>query len=198
MPPECSVHCRPADGPRLGGAGDRHEETTMKAAEVLSDAFGRLPDLVHSAVADLTVDQLHERIGGANNISWLVWHLSRVEDDHIAGAAGADQVWTSDGWAERFGLGLPVETTGWSMSSAEVDQVAVNDPELLLGYFDAAHAKAAAFVAELTDGDLDRVVDERWDPPVTLGVRLVSVLDDCLEHAAQAHFVRGILEARDA
>ncbi len=170
----------------------------MKAAEILGDAFGRLPDLVHGAVTGLTVDQLHERIGGANHISWLVWHLSRVEDDHIAGAAGTDQVWTSEGWADRFGLDLPVETTGWSMSSAEVDQVRTSDSDLLVGYFDAAHAKAVAFLAELTDADLDRVVDDRWDPPVTLGVRLVSVVDDCLEHAAQAHFVRGILEARDS
>ena len=45
----------------------------------------------------------------------------------------------------------------------------------------------------LTDADLPRVVDERWDPPVTLGVRLVSVISDCLQHAGQAAFVRGIL-----
>jgi hypothetical protein len=170
----------------------------MKAAVVLGDAFGRLPDLVHGAVADLTVDQLHERIGGANHIAWLIWHLSRVEDDHVAGAAGTYQVWTSEGWAERFGLELPVETTGWSMSSAEVDQVRVADADLLIGYFEATHGKAVAFLTGLTDADLDRVVDERWDPPVTLGVRLVSVLDDCLEHAAQAHFVRGILDTRDS
>src|SRR4051794_282962 len=105
----------------------------MKAAEVLGDVYGRLPELVHGAVTDLTVDQLHERIGGGNNIAWLGWHLSGVEDAHIAGAAGTDQAWTSEGWAERFGLDLPVETTGWSMSSAEVDKVTVTDPALLLG-----------------------------------------------------------------
>jgi hypothetical protein len=168
----------------------------MNGVEVLGDAYGRLPELVHGAVTGLGVDQLHERIGGANHIGWLVWHLSRVEDDHVAGAAGTDQVWTSQGWAERLGLDLPIETTGWSMSSAEVDRVTVTDVDLLIGYFDAAHAKAVEFLTGLTDTDLDRVVDERWDPPVTLGVRLVSVLDDCLEHAAQAHFVRGILEGR--
>jgi hypothetical protein len=139
---------------------------------------------------------VHERIGGANHIAWLIWHLTRVEDDHIAGVDGVEQLWTADGWAERFALGLPNETTGWSMSSAEVDQVRVTDPALLSGYFAAAHARAVDFVARQSDADLDRIVDDRWDPPVTLGVRLVSVIDDCLAHAAQAHFVRGILERR--
>jgi hypothetical protein len=40
------------------------------------------------------------------------------------------------------------------------------------------------------------VVDEAWDPPVTLGVRLVSVIDDCAQHAGQAAFVRGIVLRR--
>ena len=39
----------------------------------------------------------------------------------------------------------------------------------------------------------DRVVDRTWDPPVTLGVRLVSILDDDTQHAGQAAYVRGLL-----
>ena len=45
----------------------------------------------------------------------------------------------------------------------------------------------------LSPADLDRIVDRRWDPPVTLGVRLVSIADDCLQHAGQAAYVRGLL-----
>jgi hypothetical protein len=37
------------------------------------------------------------------------------------------------------------------------------------------------------------VVDRRWDPPVTLGVRLVSVVNDCAQHVGQAAYVRGLL-----
>ena len=40
----------------------------------------------------------------ANSIAWLVWHLTRIEDDHVAGVAGTTQVWDDDGWADRFGL----------------------------------------------------------------------------------------------
>jgi hypothetical protein len=47
----------------------------------------------------------------------------------------------------------------------------------------------------VTPADLDRVVDKRWDPPVTLGVRLVSVVDDDAQHVGQAAYVRGLQKA---
>ncbi len=48
----------------------------------------------------------------------------------------------------------------------------------------------------LQPADLDVVVDERWDPPVTLGVRLVSVVNEVNQHVGQAAYVRGLLERR--
>ncbi len=47
----------------------------------------------------------------------------------------------------------------------------------------------------MTPEDLDRVVDKRWNPPVTLGVRLVSILNDDVQHVGQAAYVRGLLAA---
>ncbi len=58
------------------------------------------------------------------------------------------------------------------------------------------HAQTIRFVEGITDADLDRVVDESWDPPVTLGVRLVSVVNDNTQHAGQAAFVRGLVLRR--
>ena len=55
------------------------------------------------------------------------------------------------------------------------------------------HARTVAHLAGLSEADLDRVVDERWDPPVTLGVRLVSVISDDLQHAGQAAYLRGLV-----
>lgn len=46
----------------------------------------------------------------------------------------------------------------------------------------------------VTDGDLKRAVDESWDPPVTLAVRLVSVISDGRQHAGQAAYVRGLVK----
>ena len=166
----------------------------MTVAELLRDLFDRVAGDVHGAVEGLDVDALTHRVGGtANSISWLVWHLTRVQDDHVAEVAGTEQVWTADGWVDRFGLPFPADATGYGQSSDEVASVRV-DADLLLGYLDAVQTRTLQYVAGLTDTDLDRVVDRRWDPPVTLGVRLISVADDDLQHAGQAALVRGIID----
>ena len=168
----------------------------MTTNELLLDAFGRIPDLVHDVVSGLKPEELTYRVDSrANSIAWLVWHLSRIEDDHIAAAAGIPQVWTSAGWAQRWDLPPDDEDTGYGHTPRQVAAI-TGDAELLRGYFDAVHAMTIGFVSTLTAADLDRIVDESWDPPVTLGVRLVSVAGHDFEQAAQATFVRGIVERR--
>ncbi len=169
----------------------------MNGTQVLVDGFDRVRGTVHDAVSGLTADQLNDRLDGtANSIGWLVWHLTRVQDDHVAEVAGRAQVWTAQGYQQRFGLDLDPASTGWSHDDAEVAAVRVDDPGLLLDYHDAVHEQTLQFLKGLTDDDLDRVVDRNWDPPVTLGVRLVSVFDDDAQHGGQAAFVRGVLERR--
>jgi uncharacterized damage-inducible protein DinB len=164
--------------------------------DVLASAFSRVAETLEHGLDGLTPDQLSARVGpGANPIAWLAWHLLRVQDDHVADAAGSGQVWTGQGFAGRFALPLDDGATGYGMSEAEVDAVRVADPALLLEYSAAVHARTAEFLAGLADEDLDRVVDTRWDPPVTLGVRLVSVLSDDLQHLGQIGYVRGLLGA---
>jgi hypothetical protein len=163
----------------------------MSSAELLIDAFGRVRETVHEAVDGLSGRQLAVRLDGdANSIGWLCWHLARVQDDHVAGAFGTEQVWPR--FSERFGLPFEPGAIGYGHSSAQAALVRVSGV-LLTGYQDAVHEQTVALVSGITDADLSRVVDEAWDPPVTLGVRLVSVISDCLQHAGQAAFVRGIL-----
>jgi len=162
------------------------------SAEILVDAFGRVQETVHEAVQGLTSSQLATRLDrDANSIAWLCWHLTRVQDDHLADAFGVPQVWTEYG--KRFELPLGPSDTGYGHSSEQVAQVTVASGDLLTGYQDAVHEQAIRLVSGVTDADLSRVVDEAWDPPVTLGVRLVSVVSDGLQHAGQAAFIRGIL-----
>jgi uncharacterized damage-inducible protein DinB len=169
----------------------------MTSSELLVDAFGRIRATVHEAVRGLTPEQLAVRLDAeANSIAWLVWHLTRIQDDHIAAAAEIEQVWTSAGWVERFALPFDPRATGYAHSSADVAAVTVASGDLLVGYYDAVHEQTIRFVEPLTDPDLDRIVDESWDPPVTLGVRLVSVINDNDQHAGQAAFVRGIVLRR--
>jgi hypothetical protein len=169
----------------------------MGSIEVLLDAFGRVRELVPEVVDGLSADELVERLDeDANSIAWLVWHLARVQDDHVAAVAGLEQVWTAQGWADRFALPFSPGAIGYGHSSAEAAAVKVASGDLLVGYSEAVHDQTARFVSGLVDDDLARVIDERWDPPVTLGVRLVSVIADDLQHAGQAAFVHGILLRR--
>lgn len=164
----------------------------MTSAELLVDAFGRIREVVHDTISGLSVEQLASRPGDeANSIGWLVWHLTRIQDDHIADAAGLTQVWEG-GWADRFGLPFRHSATGYGHSSTDVAAVRAS-AELLAGYHDAVHDQTVNFVSKLSDADLPRIVDERWNPPVSLGVRLISVISDDLQHAGQAAYVRGLI-----
>jgi uncharacterized damage-inducible protein DinB len=167
----------------------------MGSSEILLDAFGRVREVVHEVVDGLTADQLAYRVDDqANSVGWLVWHLTRVQDDHVAGVADSEQVWTADGWEQRFALPLETRDIGYGHSATQVAAVRVTSPDLLTGYYDAVHAHTQAFVSRLSESDLARIVDTRWDPPVTMAVRLVSVIADDLQHAGQAAFVRGLID----
>jgi len=167
----------------------------MTPTELLKDAFTRILESAERVVDGLSEDQLAARPGpDANPIGWLVWHLARVQDDHVADVAGLEQVWTAQAFAERFALPFETAAIGYGQSSEEVGQVRA-EAELLAAYLAAVTEQTRAYVAGLVDADLDRVVDERWDPPVTLGVRLVSVVNDDLQHLGQAAYVRGLLGA---
>jgi uncharacterized damage-inducible protein DinB len=168
----------------------------MTSADLFEDAFERIRDAVHPAVNGLSPDQLTFRPDPeSNSIAWLVWHLTRIQDDHVAGLDGQEQVWLSDGWFERFALPFDKSDTGYGHDPDQSAAVTAESPSLL-AYFEAVHAKTLAFVRSLQDADLSRVVDRNWDPPVTLIVRLVSVVADDLQHAGQAAYVRGIVERR--
>jgi DinB superfamily len=168
----------------------------MEFNEVWVDAFGRVRDATYRVLDGVSREVLTYRPDpDANSIAWLVWHLTRIQDDHVADVAGVEQQWTAGGWYERFDLPFPPEAHGYGQSSDEVGQVDA-DGDLLRGYLEVVHAVTIDYVGGLRAGDLDRIVDERWDPPVSLGVRLVSVVDDGLEHAGQAAYVRGLAERR--
>lgn len=169
----------------------------MNGAELITDAFGRVREVVYEAAEGMSAAQLAERLdGGGNSIAWLLWHLTRVQDDHVADAFGVEQVWLTQGWEQRFGLALPPRATGYGHRPEQVEAVRVESASLLTDYYDAVYEQTIQCVKDLGEDDFERIVDERWDPPVSLGVRLVSVISDALQHAGQAAFVRGVLVRR--
>jgi hypothetical protein len=175
----------------------------MTSAGLLTDAFGRIRETVAEVADGLSPAQLAERLDpAANTIAWLIWHLTRVQDDHVAAAFDAEQAWASGSWATRLGLPASTREHGYGHSSAQVAAVTAaicgmpEPAKLLVEYHEAVHARTTSLVSAITDADLERVVDRRWTPPVTLGVRLVSVIDDDARHIGQAEFIRGVLSRR--
>ena len=164
------------------------------ATDLLEDGFDRVEQVLTATLDGLGPAELEARIDPeANSIAWLAWHLTRVQDDHVAEVAATEQVWTTDGWAGRFGLPFEPRDTGFGHSAAQVAQVRGVSAADLVGYHRATRAATGRYLATLTDADLDRVVDEDWDPPVTLGVRLVSVLGDDHQHVGQIAYLAGVL-----
>ncbi|GAB4099268.1 mycothiol transferase [Sinomonas halotolerans] len=178
------------------------------AVRILEDGFERVREEVEHVLLGLTPAQLAHKPGPrANSVAWLVWHLTRIEDDHIASLAGVlagaeppaagdhevppGQLWPE--WTDRFGLPYPLGATGYGHRPEDVSAFHQPDPELLRGYHEAVHARVLRVIGGLGPEDWGRIVDRRWTPHVTAAVRLVSVLNDATQHVGQAAYVRGLI-----
>lgn len=167
---------------------------TTHVRSVLLDGFQRVEEGVTTVLEDLDADQLRRRPAqGANPVGWLLWHLSRQQDAQLAVLADEEQVWTAQGWHERLALPYEAGASGFGQSAEEVGAFRVEDPALVGGYAVAVHALTRRLVTGLAAEDYDRVVDDRWDPPVTVAVRVYSVLEDAVKHLGQAEYVKGML-----
>jgi len=169
----------------------------MDTRDVLTDAYERINQAVHRVTVGLDEAALAFRPDDdANPIGWLVWHLLRVQDHHISDLAGIEQAWIEDGWADRLGMTADPEDHGYGHTSQQVAAVRITDPQILRDYADAVHTRTLRYVESIDTAELERIVDTRWDPPVTAAVRLVSVIGDDLQHIGQAAYVRGLYERR--
>ncbi len=167
----------------------------MDPKDVLIDAFGRINQGVGRVVDGLNEAALAYRPDAdANSIGWLVWHSIRVQDHHISQLADVDQAWSVDGWAGRFGMAADPEDIGYGHTSDQVAAVRIPDPQIICDYADAVHARTLAYLDTLDEAELGRIVDTRYDPPVTAAVRIVSVIGDDMQHLGQAAYVRGLYE----
>ena len=163
--------------------------------ELLRDSFTRVIEHADDVTDGLTDEVSSYRpTAEANSIAWLIWHSARVQDAQLCDIAGIEQVWFRDGWVDRFALDLPRDAHGYGHTPEDVAKVRA-PAELLAGYYRAVHKVTLEFVASVTPEELEKVIDRRWNPPVTASARLVSIIDDCAQHLGQAAYVRGIATA---
>ncbi len=166
----------------------------MDIASLLLELYGRIPPLARSAVAGIPFERLCDSPSPeTNSIGWLVWHLARVQDHHVAEILEIDQRWVDGGWASRFGLEPDPSNIGYGHTMDDVAAVRPESAEVLVDYLDAVQTRTEQMLESLSPADLDRIVDRRWDPPVSMGVRLVSIADDSLQHLGQAAYLRSLM-----
>lgn len=166
----------------------------MSSIGIIRDGLGRVHELVPAVLEGMDAADLTWRPDpDSNPMGWLVWHLCRVEDGHVSELDGSEQVWTAGGWQTRFGLPYPPDSGGFGQTSEQVGQFDVGS-ELLIGYADAVAEQTGRVLDGLAEADLERIIDRRWDPPVTVAARLVSVVLDTAQHIGQAAYLKGLRE----
>lgn len=168
----------------------------MSKADLLADEFERIRDLLYPAVNGLSdVELAYRPDDQSNSIAWLAWHLTRVQDRVVSSLSGRDQVWTGEGWFDRFALPLDPSDTGFGHDPATV--ATVTAPAVhLLDYFEDVHLRTVAWVSSLDDTALSEVLDATVSPPATVEAALVGTIVDELQHIGQAAYVRGLVQRR--
>ena len=170
------------------------DRTTRFARDVLD----RNEAILFAALDGLTSAQLHEQPGpDSNPIGWLMWHLSRVQDNHVSAMEGSEHVWVAQLWYEQFGRDDDPGDRGRGHSSEQVAEFRSPDVETLLAYYQAVRSRTDAFLDGLGEADLDRAVPNlAGDGTVPMHVRLEMTLVDNIQHSGQIAYLRGLLKGK--
>ena len=170
----------------------------MEWHDLLSDGYGRVLDFIENVLRGLTEDDLNwQPRHDCNSIGWLAWHLTRQQDAQIASLRGEEQLWIKDGWHSKFQRPPDPEDSGFGHTPVQVSAFKSPDVQTLLDYHRAVLERSKLYFPTLSKADLDRELDEPWFQPLpTVGVRLVSILEDSLLHAGQAAYVRGLCQGK--
>ena len=170
----------------------------MEWHELITDGYGRVLDALQKALSGLSQDDLDQQPHpDCNSMGWVAWHVTRVQDDHIADLMGEEQLWAKDGWHAKFNRAPDVADIGYGHSSEDVAAFKPPDVKTLLEYHRAVLERTKRYIATLSAADLDRELNEpRWQPLPTVGVRIVSVMSDGLQHVGQVAYLRGLLKGK--
>lgn len=165
----------------------------MNALEILRDAATRPREAAHQLVDRLDPSVLGAHPGGHDNsVAWLLWHTAREIDAQVAHLWDQEPVWTAQGFQERFDLSEAADDIGYGHTPEQARSIVCDDAELLLDHLGAATDALLGYLGTLEETDLDQVIDYSYDPPVTRGTRLVSIIDDAAQHLGQAAYIAGM------
>ena len=165
---------------------------------LLAYGYGRVLESLDNVLHGLSEDDLNwQPSHDCNSIGWLAWHLTRQQDAQISALMGEEQLWNKDGWHSKFNRPDDPKDIGFGHTPEQVAAFKSPDVQTLLGYHRAVLERSTRYFLSLTKNGLDRELDEpRFHPLPTVGVRLVSIMDDAVIHAGQAAYVRGLRQGK--
>ena len=170
----------------------------MEWQDLINDGFSRVLELLEPALEGLSQADLDRRPNpDCNSIGWIIWHLTRGQDAQIADLAKKEQVWIKDKWYFKFKRPADPHDTGYGHSAEDVAAFKSPATKVLLDYYRASSEQTKQYLAALSLDDLDRQLDEPWfKPPPTAGVRIISIMADCLQHSGEVAYLRGLLKGK--
>ena len=168
---------------------------TVQFAKAVLD---RNEAILFEALDGLDAEELHRQPGpDSNPIGWLMWHLTRVQDNHLSAMEGTDHVWVRDRWYDRFGRSDDTSDRGRGHSSDQVREFRSPSVDVLLAYYKAVRARTDAFLEDVSAADLDRPVQNvAGDGTVPMRVRLEMTVVDNIQHSGQIAYLRGLLKGK--
>ncbi len=168
---------------------------TVQFAQAVLD---RNEAILFEALDGLGPEELHRQPGpDSNPIGWLMWHLTRVQDNHLSAMEGTEHVWVSGRWYERFGRSDDASDRGRGHTSDEVREFRSPDVDVLLGYYKAVRGRTDAFLGAVSAEDLDKPVQNlAGDGTVPMRVRLEMTVVDNIQHSGQIAYLRGLLKGK--
>jgi hypothetical protein len=170
----------------------------MEWHDLLADGYGRVLEFLEHVLKGLSQEDLSwQPSPDSNSIGWIAWHLTRQQDAQIASLMGEEQLWIKDGWHAKFQRSPDHKDGGFGHTPEQVAAFQPPDVQTLLDYQRAVTERSKNYFLTLSKTDLERQLDEpRFQPLPTVGVRLISIMEDSMLHAGQAAYVRGLRQGR--
>ena len=144
---------------------------------------------VKAACDGLTDEQFFSQpTTDSNHIAWLVWHMSRARDVITSNIVGEDQVWVSNGWADKFCMDIGDVGIGDSPEKVTAFKV---DRSLVMGYLDDAHEATARRLSTISAERFDQLVIYALGDERPVWRALVGMAGDSAQHTGQISYLRG-------
>lgn len=155
--------------------------------------FASRPIEVLNNLPELSEAQLNAHPSGhPNSIAWLLWHSGRELDMQLSTLTGAEEVWTQQGFRDQLGLGDAGDAMGYGHSPEQAREIVVKQLQPLADYVSACLTAAADYADSLDEDEWKEIIDRNWEPPVDRETRLVSIVDDAVQHVAQVSYILGM------